>query len=89
MFLTCVACCRNQRPSACAGLNQSYSWPSLVHTCFMLPMEAARTKVGFFVAAEAPDGFDAVVLGEGLGQFRGTACDEIHHAAGQVAGVET
>src|SRR5580693_107196 len=43
-FFTCVACCRNQRPSACAGLNQSYAWPSLVHTCFRLPIEAARTK---------------------------------------------
>src|SRR5208337_1955619 len=45
LFFTCVACCRNHRPSACAGLNQSYAWPSLVHTCFMLPIDAVRTNV--------------------------------------------
>jgi hypothetical protein len=70
MFFTCVACCRNHRPSACAGLNQSYSWPSLVHTCFMLPIDAPH-KRRFLIAAEAPDGFDAVVLGQRLGQLRG------------------
>ena len=51
-------------------------------------MEAARTSVGFLIAAEAPDGLDAVVLGESLGQLRGMAGDEIHNAAGHVAGVE-
>src|ERR1700751_3802527 len=39
MFLTCVACWRNQRPSACLGSNQSIALPSLVKTCFKLPME--------------------------------------------------
>src|SRR5215831_12087095 len=40
MFLTCVACCRNQRPSACFTSNQSMARPSLVKTCFKLPMES-------------------------------------------------
>src|SRR5438477_3926714 len=40
MFLTCVACCRNQRPSACFTSNQSMARPSFVNTCFKLPIES-------------------------------------------------
>src|SRR5690349_3566443 len=39
MFLTWVACSRNQRPSASLGLNQSMARPSLVQTCFRLPID--------------------------------------------------
>ncbi len=39
IFLTCVACCRNQRPSPCFTSNQSIERPSLVNTCFRFPIE--------------------------------------------------
>src|ERR1700683_656490 len=41
IFLTCVACSRNQRPSACLGLNQSIVRPSFVQTCFRFPLDIA------------------------------------------------
>src|ERR1700690_4099381 len=39
MFFTCVACCRNHRPSLCFTSNQSIARPSLVNTCFKFPVE--------------------------------------------------
>src|SRR5260370_6294620 len=39
MFFTCVAWCRNQRPSPCSMLNQSMARPSSLKTCFRFPTD--------------------------------------------------
>src|SRR5580658_9830057 len=55
IFLTCVACSRNQRPSASFGLNQSMARPSFVQTCFRLP-----TDIDFALAAFASSPKDQI-----------------------------
>ena len=45
MFLTWVACSRNQRPSATFESNQSIVRPSLVQTCFRFPVDIAFAEV--------------------------------------------
>ena len=42
----------------------------------------------FLIAAEAPDGFDTVMLGERLAQLRGATGDEVNDSGSQIAGVE-
>jgi cytochrome c2 len=88
MFFTCVACCRNQRPSACAGIEPivlvAVVGPHLLHVA---DRSGAHHR-GFLVAAEAPDRLDAVVLGQRLAQFRRLARHQIHNSARQIAGVE-